>query len=295
MESLEALQGQLDTLHELRTIVRTMKSLSTASIRQYEQAVVALSGYARTVELGLQGVLRTLPPPSVPAASSRPSASLGAIVFGSDHGLCGRFNEEIADHARRRLDALAPDPGHHRLLAVGARAADSLERLDQACETSLSLPGSAARITQTVQTLLERVDAWEGEGIQRVWLFHHRPAGGGRYEPVVRRLLPVDLRRFSRAESPTWPSRRLPTCHQAPEILLSRLVGQYLFVTLFRACAESLASEHASRRSAMQAAQRNLDERLDDVTQNFRRARQAAITAELLDVVGGFEVIRGDG
>jgi F-type H+-transporting ATPase subunit gamma len=73
------------------------------------------------------------------------------------------------------------------------------------------------------------------------------------------------------------------------ETLLGRLVQQYLFVLVFRACAESQASEHASRLAAMQAAQRNLDERLDDVNMTYRRARQDAITAELLDVVAGFE------
>lgn len=75
----------------------------------------------------------------------------------------------------------------------------------------------------------------------------------------------------------------------AQEVLLSRLLRQYLFVSLFRACAESAASEHGSRLSAMQAAERNLDERLESLTQVQRRARQDSITAELLDLVSGFE------
>jgi F-type H+-transporting ATPase subunit gamma len=85
----------------------------------------------------------------------------------------------------------------------------------------------------------------------------------------------------------------LPTFTMAPDTLLERLLNQHLFVTIFRACAESQASEHASRLAAMQAAQRNLDERVSDVTMQFRRARQNVITSELLDVVAGFEALTG--
>lgn len=105
--------------------------------------------------------------------------------------------------------------------------------------------------------------------------------------------MPVNLRRFQRLQEKRWPSRSLPTFTMEREVLLSRLLHQYLFVSIFRACAESQASEHASRLAAMQSAQRNLDDRLDEVTMTFRRARQSVITSELLDVVAGFEAITG--
>ena len=286
MESLERLQGQLETLDELHTIVKTMKSLSTASIRQYEQAVAALADYHRTVELGLQAVLRDLPAPPALDHSARQPATVGAIVLGSDHGLCGRFNEEIADFSLARLAERRPPSAGPRLLAVGARAADSLARAGQAVEAVMPLPGSVGGISPMVQDLLARIDAWQQEGISHVELFHHRHAGGSRYRPVALAMLPVDLRRFLRRDAPPWPSRRLPDFRMSRGALLRRLVGQYLFVSLFRACAESQASEHASRRAAMQAAQRNLDERIEEVT-------QAVITAERLDVVAGFEVVAG--
>ena len=90
-----------------------------------------------------------------------------------------------------------------------------------------------------------------------------------------------------------WPSRSLPTFSMDHDQLFTRLLRQYLFVTLFRACAESQASEHTSRLSAMQSAQRNLDDRLEEVTLAFRRARQGVITAELLDLAAGYEAITG--
>jgi F-type H+-transporting ATPase subunit gamma len=291
VESLELLHRQLDNLDELRTIVKTMKALSAASIRQYEQAVQALAGYYRTVEQGLQIVLRDMQP-QPPARRGHATQRLAAIVFGSDHGLCGRFNEEISEHALQRLTATGVAAADRLVLAVGMRVAAGLEHAGQRIEEDFLVPGSADQITATVQQILLKVDEWRSQAaVQRVYLFYNHRADGSGYEPTGSVLLPVDLRRFQRLKERAWPSRSLPTFSMQREALLKRLLRQYLFVSLFRACAESQASEHASRLAAMQSAERNLDERLEEVTMTFRRARQSVITAELLDVVAGFEAI----
>jgi F-type H+-transporting ATPase subunit gamma len=293
MESLEQLHNQLDSLEDLRTIVKTMKALSAASIRQYEQAVTALGDYYRTIERGLHVVLKNMQhmPTTPRAVESRPMA---AIVFGSDHGLCGRFNEEVAGHAIRRMASIPANQQKRFLLAVGARAAAALEQQGEMIEEDFLVPGSAAQITATVQQILLKVDEWrENAGVYYVYLFYNRHSGSKGYTPTDFELLPIDLKRFHRLEEQAWPSRSLPTFTMERETLLQRLLNQYLFVSIFRACAESQASEHASRLAAMQSAQRNLDDELEEVTMIFRRARQNAITSELLDVVSGFEAIMG--
>lgn len=292
MESLEHLHNQLDSLDELRTIVRTMKALSAASIHQYEQAVRALAGYYRTVERGLHVVLKDMEPPLSSPHHTREPRRLAAIVFGSDHGLCGRFNEVITEHALERMDSTAANREHRLILAVGARVASSLEHAGQVIEEDFLVPGSADQITATVQQILLKVDEWRTQaGVYYVYLFYNRHSGGKIYHPTGIELLPINLRRFHRLEEEVWPSRSLPAFTMQRETLLSRLLHQYLFVSIFRACAESQASEHASRLTAMQSAERNLDERLEEVTMGFRRARQNVITSELLDVVAGFEAI----
>ncbi len=294
MESLEQLHKQLDSLGELRTIVKTMKALSATSIRQYEQAVTALAGYYQTVERGLHVVLKDIQQPSVPAQHTHEPLRLAAVVFGSDHGLCGRFNEDIASYALNRMDLTVADLKSRLLLAVGARVAASLEHEGQAIEEDFLVPGSADQITVTVQKILFKIDEWrEQASVHYVFLFYNRHSGGKGYHPTGFKLLPINLRRFHRVEEQIWPSRSLPTFSMDREQLLTRLLRQYLFISIFRACAESQASEHASRLSAMQSAQRNLDERLEEVTMVFHRARQNAITSELLDVVAGFEAITG--
>jgi F-type H+-transporting ATPase subunit gamma len=292
MESLEHLHKQLDGLNDLHTIVKTMKALSAASIRQYEQAVTALSSYYRTVERGLHVMLKDLDIPRSPTLAPRESRRLGAIVFGSDHGLCGRFNEELVRHALDRMASSPADSEGRRLLAVGARASASLEHAGQAIESTLLVPGSAAQITATVEQILLTMDEWrESGGIHYVYLFYNRHSGGPGYRPTGIELLPIRLKQFHRLQEERWPSRSLPVFTMDRETLLQRLLHQYLFVSVFRACAESQASEHTSRLAAMQSAESNLDNRLEEVTAVFRRARQTAITSEVLDVIAGFEAI----
>jgi F-type H+-transporting ATPase subunit gamma len=286
MASAEALQRRMENLGDLQQIVRTMKTLSAVSIRQYERAADSLAEYERTVELGLRVVLRgreesPLPRRRAPSRSAR-------IVFGTDHGLCGRFNEIIAQHALRYGD-------HHHdagpWLAVGERVAAALEAELHGRIVILPTPGSAAAITALVQRVLLRVDAWREEGVGRVELFHNRPLARSGYEPQAQRLFPLDLRGFRSGPEWDWPSRRLPQFSMDRERLLGALLRQHYFVLLFRACAESLAAEHGGRLAAMQAAEKNIDERLEEVTGRFRRVRQESITAELLDVVAGFEAV----
>lgn len=296
METQEQLARQLESLEDLRTIVKTMKALSAASVRQYEQAVKALTGYYRTVERGLHVILKkTGPlPAGIRHAHSREPLKLGAIVFGSDHGLCGRFNEDMIAYTLERMKSTPADPENHVLLAVGARVAAGLEHEGQAVEDIFLVPGTAMQITRTVQQILLKIDEWQVQnGVHYVYLFYNRHSGSKTYRPTGFELLPVNLHRFHRLEEEAWPSRSLPTFSMDHDQLFKRLLRQYLFVTLFRACAESQASEHTSRLSAMQLAQRNLDDRLEEVTWAFRRARQGVITAELLDLAAGYEAITG--
>ena len=294
MESLEQLSKQLDSLDELRSIVKTMKALSAANIHQYEQAVDALGGYYRTVEMGLHVALKDMDPASFVQPQPPGQNRVAAIVFGSDHGLCGRFNEEIAEYTAERLGAIpAAVAGSPLILAVGARVAASLENAGLQVLEDFMTPGAANQITITVQQILLAIDQWRQEqGVRYVFLFYNRHSGQQGYRPMGVELLPVDLKRFHRLEKAPWPSRSLPTFTLPRPVLFRHLLDQYLFVLVFRACAESQASEHSSRLSAMQSAERNLDERMGDVTMNYRRARQTVITSELLELVSGFEALK---
>jgi len=217
-------------------------------------------------------------------------------VFGSDHGLCGRFNVDIAGYVRRHIEEPALAHNDYRLLAVGAQAAARLGQDGYAIDLCLPLPGLAEQITGTVQRILMHVDAWrEHDRCRTVRVFYNRRDGQSLHTPAEQKLLPLDRRDVQGFRNDPWPSRRLPIFTMDRTVLLSRLVRQYLFITLFRACAESQASEHASRVAAMQSAEGSIAEKLDDTMMSFRRARQRAITAELMDVITGYEASHAQG
>jgi F-type H+-transporting ATPase subunit gamma len=288
MESPETLLRSIENTQDLQQIVGTMKALSAVSIRQYERAAQALAEYERTVQLGLMAVLHADAPHwHTPGPSARGSGC-AAVVFGTDHGLCGRFNEAIVEHVAKHLQE-HPCTAERRWLAVGERIVPVLERQTGGDIQILTVPSSAGAITSLVQRVLMQIDAWRQQEVSRVELFHQEPTGRAGYRPRTQRLFPLDPDNFQRNAEQPWPSRSLPQFSMNRERLLSQLVRQHYFVVLFRACAESLAAEHGSRLAAMQAAEKNVDERLEEVTGRFRRVRQERITSELLDVVSGFE------
>ncbi len=290
MRTLEALQRDMATTADLQSIVRTMKVLAAVSIRQYERAQESLQHYTRTVEMGLQVVLQNQ---SVSAGKvqKQVQSSVGAIIFGSDHGLCGRYNESIAEFAMQQLDKTNPSQDSRRILVVGTRIEASLHEMRQTVEECFFVPGTVGNITGTVQNILLKIDSWQAEGLEQVVLFHHARQQRSSYPPLTRQLLPIDLSGFNHKRAEQWPSRSLPQFSLPAEKLLSSLVRQHLFIQLFNACAESLAGEHASRLMSMQVAEKNIKQRLESLTGIYRQQRQGQITEELLDVVSGFEAL----
>ena len=292
MPTLDTLHRTVATVENLQGIVRTMKTLAAVSIRQYEQAVAAVADYERVVRLGLAAILggaAPVRPQPEPASSSRHGHTVGVMAFGSDHGLCGRFNEELAEHIRA---ALTEFPAHgHRVLAVGVRLATALETLGLIPEQTFYTPASATGIIRPLRQMVPALEQWRNAGIERVLLCHQRPQAGMRPRPHTLVLLPLDPATF-RSPQP-WAGRSLPSHYGDREALLTSLLGEWLFIASFRACAESLASEHASRLLAMQNAERNIEERLTALHTLYHRQRQEAITTELLDVIVGFEAMLG--
>ncbi len=293
METIDALRRKIEVSQQLREVVKTMKTLAAVSIRQYDKAVTSLRQYDLTVLLGLQIVMRghreqnNQPRPS-------PGRRLGAIVFGSELGMCGQFNEVVVSHALERCRELPVAGKDLAVIAVGARGLSRLEEAGVQVEASFAMPGAVSGITSRVQELLLKIEAWQCPGgVDRVMLFHQQPVPGGLYRPQTVPLLPVDLDWLASLGQKPWPSRVLPTFTMAHPRLVYALLGQYLFVSLYRALAESLASENAARLAAMQAAEKNIEDRLRELSLQYNQLRQSTITEELLDIVAGFEALSG--
>lgn len=292
MEELERLKRKIKNAQDLQSVVKIMKTISASNIREYEQAVASLGEYNKTIEMGFQIVMRNRPRELSAVKPVEKKKRLGAVIFGSDQGLCGSFNEQIAGYAIEKLDEI----GGQEIIAVavGERVVPRLEEAGQPTEAHFSFYGDHLGITQVMLDVLVKIEEWQSERrVDQIMLFYNRSVSGAAYVPNMAKLFPLDLEWLNGLAEKKWPSRTLPTYSMDVDQLFSSLVRQYLFFTLYRAFVESLASENASRLLSMQAAEKNIEEHLNDLNVRFHKQRQEAITSELLDVVTGFEALTG--
>jgi F-type H+-transporting ATPase subunit gamma len=277
---------------DLQSVVRTMKAVAASSIGQYEKSVSALADFNRAVELGLGACFREIGPAPLTPERKVPGA-IGAVVFGSDQGLVGQFNDVVADFAIKTLAAM---PGKHEVWAVGERVHERLADAGLPLRGLFPVPNSVKAITPLVGQILLGAEARQHRGeIAEIHLFHNCPKSGAVYEPVNQRLLPLDEEWRRKLAAVPWPTGNLPQVIGGGSATLRVFISGYLFVSIFRACAESLASENASRLSAMQRADKNIGELLEDLNRTFHRLRQNGIDEELFDVVSGFEALTPKG
>ncbi len=289
-ETMETLRSKLNSARELRSVVRTMKTLAAANIGQYERAVAALADYYRAVELALAACFRG-PDFTLPDGrhEPRPDSVTGAVVFGSDLGLVGRFNDHLADYV---VQQLAFSVEKKVLWAVGERMAACLEEAGLRPVKEIMVPNSISAITPLITQLLADVEQCRiQKSLGEILVFRNRPGLGVGYESARQRLLPLDQRMASEWSQMPWPTPKSPEILVRDETTFVSFIREYLFVSLFRACAESLASENASRLAAMQRAERNIEDLAEDLSRAFNQARQTSIDQELFDLLGGYEAL----
>jgi F-type H+-transporting ATPase subunit gamma len=291
VQTAEALKRKIQSAQDLLGVVKTMKALAAVSIRQYQRAVESLADYNRTVEMGLQIVLKESL--EATAASRSQSMRLGAVVFGTDQGLCGQLNNTIVSHALEEMDKTGIPKEERIIIAVGVRTADILEDSGQKVFEILTTPGSTAGITSMVQDITLLLENWRFKiAVERMHLYYSEYVSGATYRPRTLKLIPVDHQWLVGLRREKWASRTLPTFTMDWNRIFRALIREYLFVSIYRAFANSLASENASRLAAMQSAEKNIEERLEELSVHFHRQRQMTITEELLDIVAGFEVLK---
>ena len=288
MATQESLVRKMKSVDELRSIVRTMKAMAAANLHQYERAVESLEDYHHTVALGLQIVLGK-------GRAKRPhkhlvvkTGSLLAVVIGTDYGFAGQFNEEIIRHALTVLDR---DQTTTHVIAVGGQAADGLNKVQREIAAAFPLPSSLAGINPLVQRLaLEIEQIRTTQDVEEVLLLFNRPSASTTYTQQTTRLFPV-LFDDVLGDAQKWPSRSLPMYTVGYAQMLQALVREYIYVSIYRSIALSMAGENVSRLAAMHAAVKKIEEVSENLTMEYRQKRQNAITGELLDILSGFEAL----
>ncbi len=288
-ESLVAIGRKIDSASDLKAVVRTMKALAASNVMQFQQSVLALADYYRTVTMGLSVCFRELAAADLNREPDK-KEKFSVVIFGSDQGLVGRFNEVVAEHA---IAALGERAEQAVVWAIGERVGAVLADSGLKPVGCFSVPNSVKGIPAVMTKMVLASDQFGLGRTTELRLFNNRPTIGAGYEPTGQRLLPFDAAWLRTLTATPWPTQTLPEVVAGADVTVRALVREYLFVSFFRACAESLASENASRLAAMQRADKNIDEMLADLRQSYSHERQNSIDEELFDVIAGFSGLGG--
>lgn len=288
--SLANLQHKINSASDLQSVVRTMKAMAAVNISQYENAVNSLTDYYQTVKLGLNVCFQQTNSDNASTHYvTHHQKNIAVIVFGSDQGLVGQFNNLLAEFV---FETMINHPQEKMVWTVGERIQPLLSKPGLNNAKNYRLPGSLDTVSNLVGELILEIE-WQRENndVGQIFVFHNRPASKSTYAPIFHQLLPFDQNWKDTLLLSNWPSSSFPELLNAKEITFKALIREYLFVSLYQACAESLASENASRLEAMLRAERNIEELLDDLNKDFRHLRQTGIDEELFDLVAGYEAL----
>ncbi|SFT10986.1 F-type H+-transporting ATPase subunit gamma [Sulfitobacter marinus] len=289
-QSLESLSRRITSMQGIRSVVHTMKSLSVINSAPYEQAARAIEAYHETVLTGLHALLSQSGP--IQTAGIGATARI-IVVFGSDHGLCGNYNEALAEHVHTHIAGDAQTDT--TVLCIGAQMEGALSDMGVAVHETFLPPASVDGIGRLANLLTQKLDdlrrARRPHDIS-VTLAYFARSDLGAQAPKVDALLPLDPDLVRDLQSAPWVSRSLPHFSMAPEDLFIWLIRGHLFASLFHAAAEALVTENAARLALMQQAEQSVDDKLDALKSETRALRQNEITTELLDVIIGFEALK---
>jgi F-type H+-transporting ATPase subunit gamma len=278
MEQLPRLQARISSLAELRDLIRALRALAATHVQEAQGALPGIRRYVDVVEDAIAEGAALLEAADGLAAPAGPSDASVLIVVCSEHGFVGAFNERLLDRAEAERKA------GQALLVIGRRGAILAAERGLDVERSFSMATHVGGVLGVTRRVAERLAVVSTADV--LFAGYRR---GGEFEPEARSILPLDPALLARSER-----RSPPLHHLAPDTLLQRLASEYLFGEITHAVMESLASENGARLRAMETADHNIGDKLDELRRKEHALRQEAITSELLDVVTGSEAILTD-
>jgi F-type H+-transporting ATPase subunit gamma len=295
------IKRRIRSVENTKQITRAMKLVATAKLQRAQARMLALRPYANRLEAMSGDVSAALFGDEHPLFRTRPERRIATIVIAGDRGVCGGFNANVVRRTREHVTERSAEA--HEVWSVGKRATLALR----------NVPGIAVvRRYHDVFDNLSYKLAYEicdqlaarflDGGIDSAYVVHSEFVTVMTSRPRVVKLMPLDLPSISdkpRTEGAAGvgPAERresgeLVELEPGPEAAISRLVSRLMATHLYRALLESYAAELGARMTAMESATKNAGEMIDRLTSDFNRARQANITAELLDIVAGAEGLR---
>ncbi|MGD1910121.1 MAG: F0F1 ATP synthase subunit gamma [Rivularia sp. (in: cyanobacteria)] len=313
MANLKAIRDRIKSVKNTKKITEAMRLVAAARVRRAQEQVTSTRPFAdrlAQVLFGLQSRL-TFEDVDLPLMKKREAKTVGLLVISGDRGLCGGYNTNVIKRAENRAKELQSEGLDYKYVLVGRKATQYFQRREQpidATYTGLEQIPTAEEASKIADELLS---LFLSESVDRIELVYTKFVSLVSSRPVVQTLLPLAPKGLSaddeffrlttrggefevEREKITTEMRAFPRdmiFEQDPVQILDSLLPLYLSNQLLRALQESAASELAARMTAMSSASDNAAELIRTLSLSYNKARQAAITQEILEVVGGAQAL----
>lgn len=316
MANLKAIRDRIQSVKNTKKITEAMRLVAAAKVRRAQQQVLATRPFADRLAQVIYGLQTRLQFEDVdlPLLKQREVRSVGLLVISGDRGLCGGYNTNIIRRAEARAKELKTEGLDYKYVLVGRKATQYFQRRTQPIDATYSGLEQIPTAAEASMIADELLSLFLSENVDRIELVYTKFVSLISSRPVVQTLLPLDRQGLEAAddeifrlttkggdfevtrEKVTTPVEAFPRdmiFEQDPAQILDALLPLYLNNQLLRALQESAASELAARMTAMNSASDNAKELIGSLTLTYNKARQAAITQEILEVVGGAEALQG--
>jgi F-type H+-transporting ATPase subunit gamma len=285
------LRARIKSVQSIRKITRAMELIAATRVVKAQDRATAARPYSDEITSVIVDLLRAGAAKEHPLLRENPDARTAAfVILTSDRGMCGAYNSNVIRLAERSIAAAEAQGLDHSLIVVGKKALKHFRfrgmKIDAAFESITDQPtyDNARDVAATVRRRYETGD------LAFVDLAYTRYLSAGVQQAMVRRFLPLEV---PAVEASTGPSADLEY-EPSPTGILNEILPRYLESRLFSALLDASASEHASRQRAMKAATDNADDLVITLSRVLNRARQDAITTEIMEIVGGAEALGAD-
>lgn len=285
-EQVRDIKRRVRGIKSIQQITKAMEMVSAARLRRAQERVVAARPYAREIQGMIKRLLPAIPDIAHPLLTRRRGRRAGYVVMTSDRGLCGGFNGHVIRHAQ----ALVAQEKEYALVTLGRRGRDFFRRRGYKLLAEFIALGDDPTVAQTREIAQALLDLYERDLVDEINLVYMEFISTGRQRPKVTRLLPVEAPAALEADQELINDYLF---EPEPDKVLDMLLPRFIVGQIYNALLESKASEQAARMIAMGAASENATEMIDELTLSFNKARQAAITKELSEIVGGADALKG--
>ncbi len=291
MAALRDIQNKISAVKKTRQITRAMNMVAAARLRQVQERTERFRPYADKFAEVLGSLSEGIDPEAHPLLAQPETVDrVGVIFITADRGLCGSFNMNLILAAQKFLTEKKSEGKEVAFYAVGRRGIDFFRR--RKVTFAEQMPGAMNVVDFDLATQVARLglNAFMSGEVQEVYMIYSRFQSVISQVPTVERLLPITPQLAGDEEGVESGQEYL--IEPSPEEILVDLLPRYLNVRVYSGLLETSTSENAARMAAMDNATKNCKELIQNLTQAFNKARQAAITAELMDIVGGAEALK---